>query len=79
MPTDDLPDWVLRHRWTVGERLRAIRIERQLTQEQLADIVGVDSKTVSRAENGVYNISLDLVARLAHGLEVPSWRFFRDE
>lgn len=63
----------------VGERLRAIRVERQLTQEQLADIVGVDSKTVSRAENGVYNISLDLVARLAYGLEVPSWRFFRDE
>lgn len=48
-------------------------MEQELTQEELARRVGVDSKTISRAENGHFNISIDLVARLAHALGVPSW------
>lgn len=72
MPTDDLPEWLQRHRWEVGERLRARRIEQGLTQEELAERAGVDSKTVSRAENGRYPISVDQVARFARALDVPS-------
>jgi transcriptional regulator with XRE-family HTH domain len=75
---NDLPEWIHRHRREVGGRLRTVRLSRDLTQEQLAEQVGVDSKTISRAENGRYAISVDLVARLAHALSVPSWRFFRD-
>lgn len=45
---------------------------RRLTQEELAELAGVDNKTISRLENGHYNVGIDLVARLARSLEVPS-------
>lgn len=78
MPDEDLPPWIQQHRWDTGRRLRALRRERGLTQMQLADVCGIDNKTISRAENGRYAISIDQVARLARALDVPSWRLFRD-
>lgn len=72
MPTDDLPSWIQQHRWDVGQRIRTLRKERQLTQPQLAELMGIDSKTISRAENGRYPISVDQVARFARALNVPS-------
>lgn len=75
----DLPEWVREDRRILGQRLRALRRERDLTQEQLAERAGVDSKTVSRAENGHFNIGVDLIGALARALGVPTWRLFRDE
>lgn len=50
-----------------------------MTQEDLAERAGMDRKTISRAENGRHAIDLDQVVRLAHAMQVPSWRLFRDE
>lgn len=58
--------------------MRALRRERGWTQMQLAERCGIDNKTISRAENGRFAISVDQVARLAAALNVPSWRLFRD-
>lgn len=77
--SNDLPDWIQRHRWEVGERLRALRLSLDLTQEQLAERAEIDRKTISRAENGRHAIDMDQVARLTRALEVPTWRLFRDE
>ena len=79
MPADDdLLPWIQQHRWDVGRRLRALRLERRLTQMQLGELCGIDNKTISRAENGRYAISVDQVARFARALNVPPWRLFRD-
>jgi transcriptional regulator with XRE-family HTH domain len=78
VPTDDLPDYVRHHRWLLGSRLRQTRLEQELTQEDLARMTGVDSKTISRTENGHHNVGIDLVARLAHALGVPSWTLFEE-
>lgn len=67
---DDLPSWVQQYRWDVGARIRALRTARRLTQEELAAAIGIDSKTISRAENGVYAVSVDQLARIARGLGV---------
>jgi transcriptional regulator with XRE-family HTH domain len=75
---DDVPPWIQQHRWDTGRRLRALRRGLGLTQMQLAERCGIDNKTISRAENGRYSISIDQVARLARALDVPSWRLFRD-
>lgn len=53
-------------------RVRAARLKRGLTQERLAELVSVDSKTISRLENGHHPITVDLLATLAHALRVPS-------
>lgn len=76
MAQDDLPEWVRQHRWLVGSRIRAARLHRGLTQEQLATAVGVDVKSISRAENGRHNIGIDFIATLARALDVPSSSFF---
>ena len=42
----------------LGARLAAVRRERGLTQEQVAEVVGVDPQTIQRAENGRTSLSL---------------------
>lgn len=72
MPADTRPDWIQQHRWNLGTRIREHRHRAGLSQLQLADAAGIDHKTVSRAENGVYAISVDQLARIAHALGVSS-------
>lgn len=80
MPENDHPPQGLqRHRWEVGARIRKIRLERGVSQVKLADEIGVDHRTISRIENGLHPTSIDMIARLAAGLGVPSWRFFKDD
>lgn len=76
---DPLAELVTRQRREVGDRLRRLRIAAGLTQMALADRAGLDHRTISRCENGHRAISIDVVARLAYGLDLPSWRLFRDD
>lgn len=47
------------------ERIRNLRIDRGLTQKQIAEIVGVSQNTYSQYEIGKLNYPLDVVIRLA--------------
>jgi putative transcriptional regulator len=49
-------------------RLREVRAERGLTQEQLADHVGVTRKTINTVERGVFLPSTVLALKLARAL-----------
>jgi putative transcriptional regulator len=51
--------------------LRVERARRDLTQEQLADLVGVTRKTINTVENGRFVPSTILALKLARALEVP--------
>ncbi len=42
-----------------------LRAERRMTQEQLAEIVGVRRETIMRLEKGLYNPSLKLAMDIA--------------
>ena len=53
-----------------GQHLKALRIEKGLTQEQLAEKVNVDFTQVGRYERGVRSPSLTSIKKLAAGLEV---------
>ena len=48
-----------------GELIRSLRKERGLTQQQLAELVHVSSRTIISLEKGQYNPSLLLAYRLA--------------
>jgi putative transcriptional regulator len=56
----------------VGEqlvsRLREERTRRNLTQAQLAELVGVSRKTINTVENGIFIPSTVLSLRLARAL-----------
>ena len=57
---------------TVGERVRTIRTERGLSQEALADALGVHRTYLGGVERGERNLTLRSVERLADRLDVDA-------
>ena len=53
-----------------GRRIRELRLEREWSQEQLAERAGTHWTYVSGVERGRRNPSLNMLARLAEGLGV---------
>lgn len=60
------------HRSTFGARVRELRHERGLSQEQLAHVSGLDRSYVGQVERGERNITLENIHKLAAGLQVPA-------
>jgi transcriptional regulator with XRE-family HTH domain len=52
----------------VATQLRTLRKAQDMTQAELADIVGTKKSNISRLESGRYNPSLDLMVKVAAGL-----------
>ncbi|MFF1483163.1 helix-turn-helix domain-containing protein [Streptomyces sp. NPDC058319] len=71
MPSDPLPTWVPARRRQIGDRIRAARTERALSQEKLGERAGLDRKTVNRIEQGTYSTLLDHLLLIADALDVP--------
>lgn len=57
-------------------RLKGIRMERHLSQQALADLVGVSRNTISSIETGQYIPSAKLALILCIALEVPFENLF---
>jgi len=53
-----------------GERLRELRTERGLTQEQLAEAAGVDRNYIGQIERGERNVALVNIVRIAGALSI---------
>jgi len=56
----------------LGHRLKRVRQDRGYTQEQLAEMVGINLKQVGRHENGETKPDGEIVARYAQALEVST-------
>jgi transcriptional regulator with XRE-family HTH domain len=54
----------------VGERLQKLRIQKGMTQEQLAEAIGVQPETVSRYERGAIPLSLSQLFQISEALGV---------
>lgn len=63
----------------LGRRVRHLRQRRQYTQEQLAERVEINPKYLSSIERGGENPTLDLLIRLAQGLQVELYELFQFE
>lgn len=51
--------------------LKKYRVAQELTQEQLADIVGVRRETIMRLEKAQYNPSLKLAMDISRAVKAP--------
>jgi len=71
VPSDPLPDWVPARRRQIGDRIRATRTERKLSQEKLAERAGLDRKTINRIEQGTHATLIDHLLLIADALDIP--------
>jgi transcriptional regulator with XRE-family HTH domain len=56
---------------SLGATIRALRVERGLSQETLANLANLDRSYMSGIERGLRNISVLNMARIASALQVP--------
>lgn len=55
---------------TIGDRIRAFRVQKGLTQERLAHNAGVSVSTLNRQERNVHTPSMSSIRKIASGLGV---------
>ena len=58
--------------YDIGQRIRALRRERKLSQEQLAEKVWISTTHMSHIENGSTELSLPVLVDLATALDVSA-------
>lgn len=58
--------------YAIGQRIRQIRKARGLSQDQLAEQVGISTVHVSHIENANTKLSLPVFVRLTEVLQVPA-------
>ncbi len=54
----------------LGEHLKALRLQRSLTLQQLAEAAGVSKSMISKIERGDADPTTNVLSRIAEGLEV---------
>lgn len=59
-----------------GKRLRKLRLQAKITQDELAEYVGVSTKTVSYWENGHNPVTLNKIPLIANVLNIPAYKLF---
>lgn len=63
----------------MGNRLKTLRTQRSLTQEKLAEMVGVTHATIQRWESGKVAMTDERIADLARVLGIKPWEIVGDE
>ena len=63
----------------IGEKLRTLRQQRNLSMKQLADLLQTSDAQISRVENGQRKPSADLVFQISTFFAVPVDRLMRDD
>lgn len=57
-------------RLRVGQRIAESRKEHAMTQQQLADAVGVSREHIARIEAGKYSVGLDILVKVAKAMDM---------
>jgi transcriptional regulator with XRE-family HTH domain len=64
----------------IGQRIKELRTERNLTQEEIAWKAEVDRTFMNHVENGKRNVSVDTLTKIiTNGLELSFKDFFSSE
>ena len=62
----------------LGKAIQKIRLEKNLTQDQLADMTNMDRACISDVERGIRNTYVKIIFRFAFAMGVSPSRFFED-
>ena len=72
-------DRVVARRRQVGEQIRRVREDRDLTQHDVCGLSGIDVATYSRIEQGHSSPKLDTLIRIADAIGAPLHELVRTE
>src|SRR4029077_20373811 len=61
---------------TIGQKLRALRLDRGLSQSDLGTLIGVTFQQLQKYEKGANRVSAGRLARIAAALDVPVTAFY---
>ncbi len=53
----------------IGEMIRKVRVERNLTQEELGKLVGVQRAQISKLENNTTNVTMETILKVFGALK----------
>ena len=63
---------------TLGQQVRALRRQRRLTQEQLAELAGVSLQHIGEIERGLGNPTLNSLVKLSDALDISLSELFEN-
>jgi hypothetical protein len=63
----------------VGSRIRTLRRDRNLTQAELSNRIGIQQSDLCRMENGEYKVSLETLFKILSIFEMSIAEFFHEE
>ena len=66
-------------RLRVGNAIRRLRLEKDWSQEKLADLAGNNHKHLGQIERGEVNVTIDILTSIAGALAVDIGDLFRPE
>jgi len=64
------PEYLLSVRNIIGAHFKKCRIEKGISQKQLADKMQISQSTVAKIENGSWNFTLDFLVLFCHHLDL---------
>jgi transcriptional regulator with XRE-family HTH domain len=59
-----------------GQKLRHLRRQNHLTQEQLAEKIDVSVEFLSKLERGINAPSFETIEKISEALQIPYWVLF---
>ncbi len=60
----------------IGNRIKKLRKEKKISQEDLAEMIGKSTDTVSNIERGIFLPRIETAQEIADALDVPLWGLF---
>jgi transcriptional regulator with XRE-family HTH domain len=56
------------YREEIGSELQTLRVQKGMSQRELAEACGVHYSNIAKIENGRYNVSVDILGKVADAL-----------
>jgi transcriptional regulator with XRE-family HTH domain len=63
----------------IGDKVKVLRLEKDITIEYLANISDVDRNYISDIEKGKRNVSIEILEKIVVALETDLATFFNDQ
>lgn len=60
----------------LGKKIQSIRKAKKITQEKLAELINVETPSISYIETGKYSPSSETLQKLSSSLNVEPWEFY---